>query len=84
MNVLKYYIAFKRIKNFACIQIYPKTNILVIYVKVNPDTIKIEDGFTRDVRKIGHLATGDLEIIIRSDVDLGKAKELIVKSYETN
>jgi len=55
-----------------------------VYVKVNPDTIKIEDGFTRDVRKIGHLATGDLEITIRSDADLIKAKELIVKSYETN
>jgi predicted transport protein len=84
MNVLKYYIAFKRIKNFACIQIYPKTNNIVVYVKVNPDTIKIEEGFTRDVRKIGHLATGDLEITIRSDADLKRAKDLIVKSYETN
>jgi predicted transport protein len=84
MNVLKYYIAFKRIKNFACIQIYSKSNVIAVYVKVNPDTIKLEEGFTRDVRKIGHAATGDLEITIRSVSDLARAKELIVKSYEAN
>jgi predicted transport protein len=84
MNVLKYYIAFKRIKNFACIQIFPTMNIILVIVKVNPDSIKLEEGFTRDVRKIGHLGTGDLEITVKSDDDLERAKELIVKSYEAN
>jgi predicted transport protein len=84
MNILKYYIAFKRIKNFACIQIFPTMNIILVIVKVNPDSIKLEEGFTRDVRKIGHLGTGDLEITVKSDDDLARAKELIVKSYEAN
>ena len=41
-------------------------------------------GFTRDVRKIGHFGTGDLEIRIRSDEDLEKAKSLLLESYEAS
>lgn len=81
---LKLYAAFKRIKNFACVQILPNPKIILVLVKVDPDTVKLEEGFTRDVRKIGHWGTGDLEILIRSDGDLARAKELIVKSYEAN
>jgi predicted transport protein len=52
------------VRNFVCFQIYPKSNSIVVYVKVNPDTINIEEGTRRDVRKIGHYATGDSEITI--------------------
>jgi len=31
-------------------------------VKVDPETVELQPGFTRDVRKIGHFGTGDLEI----------------------
>ncbi|MFS0558212.1 DUF5655 domain-containing protein [Brevibacillus sp. 179-C9.3 HS] len=82
MNTLKYYIAFKRIKNFACVEIHPQTKCITIYVKVNPDTIELEPTFTRDVRQIGHYGTGDLEITISNDEHLARAKELIQKSYE--
>jgi predicted transport protein len=41
-----------------------ESNSIVVYVKVNPDTINIEEGTRRDVRKIGHYATGDSEITI--------------------
>ncbi len=78
---LKYYVAFKRIKNFACVEIYAQSNKLQIYVKVNPDSIELEEGFTRDVREIGHFGTGDLEITIRTEEDIRKAEELILKSY---
>ncbi len=78
---LKYYVAFKRIKNFACIEIYTQSNKLLLNVKVNPDEIQLEEGFTRDVRSIGHLGTGDLEITIRSEEDLRKAEDLILMSY---
>ena len=46
--------------------------------------MKLEKGFTRDVRKIGHFGTGDLEVVIRSDDDFEKAKPLILKSYEAS
>ncbi|SHL18747.1 Predicted transport protein [Desulfatibacillum alkenivorans DSM 16219] len=84
MKILRFYIAFKRIKNFACLEIRPKSNVLLVYVKVNPDSVALEKGFTRDVRKIGHYGTGDLEITIRSEEDLEKAKDLILKSYEAS
>ncbi len=49
----------------------------------SPDSITLEEGFTRDVRNIGHFGTGDLEIIIKSASDFEKAKPLLVRSYES-
>jgi len=81
-KTLKFYFAFKRIKNFACVEIIKNNRAVRVHVKVDPDSIELENGFTRDVRKIGHFGTGDLEIIIRSMADLEKAKPLLVRSYE--
>ena len=84
MKTLKFYFAFKRIKNFACIEIRPQSGILLVFIKVNPKSITLEEGFTRDVSKIGHFGTGDLEITIRSQEALEKAKPLLILSYEAN
>lgn len=81
-KTLKYYIAYKRIKNFACVEVHPQSNKLYVFVKVSPDEIELEEGFTRDVREIGHYGTGDLEITVRNQSDLEKAEPLILKSYE--
>ncbi|MBO9455342.1 DUF91 domain-containing protein [Paracoccus sp. R12_1] len=81
-KVLRFYFAFKRIKNFACVEIKTQERKLIVHVKVDPDTITLEDGFTRDVRNIGHFGTGDLEITIRSMADFEKAKPLFDRSYE--
>jgi len=83
-NLLKQYIAFRRIKNFACIEIHPQAGKITVFVKVNPDTIEIKPGFTRDVRKIGHFGTGDLEITISHDEHFEMAKPLLIKSYEAS
>lgn len=82
VKTLKHYIAFKRIKNFACIEVHINTRNILAYVKVDPDNITLEEGLTRDVRSIGHFGTGDLEIKISSLDDLEKAKPLLQKSYE--
>ncbi|WP_259404663.1 hypothetical protein [Microbispora sp. H10830] len=42
-------------------------------MKVDPDRIELEEGFSRDVRNIGHFGTGDLELRIRTQNDLEKA-----------
>lgn len=76
-----FYIAFRRIKNFACVELRNNLNKIIIYVRVNPDDIELEDGFTRDMRNIGHYGTGDLEINILSNNDFEKAKPLIEKSF---
>ena len=83
-KTLKHYFAFKRIKNFACVEVHPGTGQLLVFVKVDPDTIILEKDFTRDVRKTGHYGTGDLRIRITTDDDLKKAESLIVKSYEVS
>lgn len=84
IKTLKHYFAFKRIKNFACVDVHPQAGEIVIFAKTDWGTVRLEKGFTRDVRKIGHYGTGDLEITIRSDDDLEQAKPLVVKSYEEN
>ncbi|MGK4118337.1 DUF5655 domain-containing protein [Lysinibacillus capsici] len=82
MKTLKYYIAFKRIKNFACVEVHPQSNSILVYLKVDPTTVTLEQGFTRNVTNIGHYGTGDLEIRINNDEDLEKAKYFIEKSYD--
>ena len=83
VKILKHYIAFKRLKNFACVEVHPQTRSILVYVKINPNDFPVEqEGFTRDVRNIGHYGTGDLEIRIHSHDDLSKAEELIQKSYD--
>ena len=81
---LKWYIAFKRLKNFATIQLQTRNNSLLIWLPLDPKRVTIEDGFSRDVRGVGHHGTGDLELTIRNTDDLNKAKPLIQKSFEEN
>jgi len=57
---------------------------LLAYIKVDPNSVQLEKGFTRDVRNIGHFGTGDLEITIRSDEDFKRAQEYLIKSYEAS
>jgi len=84
VKFLKYYIACKRLKNFATMQLQTGKNSLLIWLPLNPDDVTLEDGFSRDVRGIGHHGIGNLELTIRNHDDLGKAKPLIQKSFEEN
>lgn len=79
---LSLYIAFKRLKNFVCIE--TRKDKLMLYLKVDPSTVALENGFSRDVRNIGHWGTGDLELSIRSREDFEKAKPLLIRSYGDN
>lgn len=82
VKMLKLYVAFKRIKNFVSVEVQANQDRLLVFVKVDPDSVTLENGFTRDVREIGHWGTGDLEITLRSLDDLEKAKPLLEKSYQ--
>jgi len=83
-KVLKYYIAFKKIRNFACVEVYPKSKTILMHLNINPDEVELKEGFTKDVRNIGHYGTGNLEVRITSKDDFEKAKALIAKSYHEN
>ena len=83
-KTLKYYVAFKRLRNFACIEVHPTKGAITVFLKIDPDSIDLEQGFSRDVRTVGHYGTGDLEITIRSWKDFDRAKPLLQTSYEAS
>ena len=78
-NQLKLYLAYKKVQNMVCIEIYNKQ--IILFLKLNPDTVKLENGFTRDMRSIGHYGTGDLQITIKNAADFERAKPLLQKAY---
>jgi len=83
-KTLKVYFAFRRLKNFACVEVHPQTRNLLVYVKHPAPSTVIEKGFARDVTNIGHFGTGNLELTLSSKSDLEKARHLIEQSYEAN
>lgn len=83
-TTLRFYIAFKRIKNFACVEFRPTTGKILVFVKVDPSTITLEPGFTRDVSSVGHFGTGDLEITLAKSEDMERAMHLIKQSYDAS
>lgn len=40
------YVAFRRMKNSSCVEVRK----LLVYLRVSPDTVALEPGFSRDVR----------------------------------
>ena len=54
---------------------------ILVFLKVDPSTVQIEPGFTREVSTVGHFGTGDLEITLTTAADLERAKTLIERSY---
>ena len=79
---LKLYVAFRRLKNFACV--IPYRDKLLVMLKLDPDTIALEAGFSRDCRNIGTWGTGDLELTLRNRADLERALPLLERSYNEN
>lgn len=78
----KNYVAFKRIKNFACLEVYPQAKVVFAYLKIDPSTVTLEEGFTRDMTNTGHFGTGDLQVAIRGMDDFRKAQPLLQSSYD--
>lgn len=78
-NQLKLYLAYKKVQNIICIEVYSKQ--IILYLKLHPDSVKMEVGFTRDMRSVGHYGTGDLQVTIKNLNDFEKAKPLIERAY---
>lgn len=80
-TILKNYVAFRRLRNFAHVKVFSES--LAIYLKVDPDTVKLQTGFTRDVSEKGTGgASNRLEVVLRTLEDLERAKPLLRQSYE--
>ncbi len=83
-RTLKNYFAFTRLKNFACVEIKPSARKVLVYLKIDPATVELQAGFTRDVSKIGHYGTGDLEVTLTKSEDVERAKPLFEQSYQAS
>lgn len=71
-----HYIAYRRINNVDTVRLQPRNRRLVVNLKLAPDTVKLYDGFSRDMRGVGVLGIrGGVEVRIgsREDLEIGRA-----------
>lgn len=73
---------YKKVQNVICIEIFSKQ--LQLFMRIDPDSVELEAGFTKDMRGIGHHGTEDLQVTIRNVKDIEKAKKLIDRAYIEN
>ena len=76
---LQHYLAFRRRRNFACVRAL--RDALVVVLNVDPSTVELVPGWTRDLRGVGHLGTGDLEVRIADPSDLDRARPLFEAAF---
>lgn len=76
----KLYIAYKISQNIVCMELQKQR--VLLYVKLDPITVELREGFTRDVTNKGHYGTGNLEISIKDLDDFEKSKQLLVAAYQ--
>ena len=80
LKFLKHYIAMQTDKNFTCLQ--PAKSFVKLWLNLEPEETPLEEGFSRNVRDIGHHASGNVEIDVHNLEDFEKAKPLIRLAYE--
>lgn len=68
----------------ATAKVQPATGTVVVYLDLDPDTVEMRDGFTRDVRAVGHNGRGDVEVRLRSDDDLRDAEALFQRAFDAS
>lgn len=83
-NERSLYFAFRRLKNFACVEVHPSSKNLLVYLKLDPQSVELGDGFSRDVSKIGHFGTGDLELRVSNMANWPLVEELTRQAYAAN
>ncbi len=81
-NQLKYYVAFKKVRNIVCAEIYQ--NYVCLHLRIDPKTVELKENFIEDVSEKGHWGTGDLRILLRSMDDFESIRYLIDKAYNEN
>ena len=67
---------------FCCVHI-DKSKIR-IWLKLKYDDLNNPPSYARDVSKVGHWGTGNVEVNIADEASLEGAKALIRKSFEEN
>lgn len=78
------YFAYRRLKNFACVEVHPNSKNLLVYLKLDPHTVEPIDGSIRDVSNIGHFGTGDVEVRVKDRDSWELLEGLTRRAYEEN
>lgn len=81
-KTLKHYVSFRRLRRFISINLYPASQQLLIHMKLDPDTVELREGFTRDVSNLGHTGIGNLEVRVTDPDQLETVYALIQRAYE--
>lgn len=76
----KHYVAYKGAQNIVCVHLQKKR--VQLYVKVDPKSLEEMPDIGRDVTDIGTYGTGDLELSVSKESDLGTAKPYIEMAYQ--
>jgi predicted transport protein len=74
------YVAYRTSQNIVCVEIQKQK--ILLFLKLDPKVVAGPKGISRDVSKIGHFGTGNLEITVRTEQDLEAAKPFITKAYQ--
>jgi len=76
----KFYIAYKVSQNFLCVEVQKKK--VSLFLKLDPKLCGKLPSNARDVSKIGHYGTGDVELTITSHDELESSKDWIRRAFE--
>jgi predicted transport protein len=76
----KLYVAYRTSQNIACAEIQKQK--ILLFLKLDPKANTGPKNISRDVSKIGHFGTGDLEVTLRTLADFEDAKPFIVLAYQ--
>lgn len=71
----KFYVAFKKDGNIACLEMQKKK--MKIYIGAKAGTLDDARGIAKDVSNIGHYGTGDYEVHVTNDNDIEYIMSLI-------
>ncbi|MGW1374680.1 DUF5655 domain-containing protein [Streptomyces sp. NPDC002446] len=78
-----HYVAYRRFMNVATVRVQPRNRLLVVNLRLNPETVELQEGFSRDMRGLGALGIKDgVEVRIGSREDLARATDLVQRSIE--
>lgn len=76
----KFYVAYKTSQNIVCMEV--KQQRVILYLKLDPKTVRGPKGISRDMSDLGHYGTGDLEVSIKGASDFELAKPFIQMAYD--
>jgi len=79
-KAVKNYIVYKHGKNFC--EIWVQVSKLKIWVDIAPSDLHDPAGLARDVTKVGHWGTGDVEITLESAGHLDAIMAIVEQSYQ--